>query len=282
MADVVALLQTDPSLLRCQLHRLDAAIDLDAHVGDALGVGYYDGGKVLLRKRPVTGPLQLEALGQDIRSEVFVSTWHAAGPNGFREEDTAPYRFRNWLFAGQGTLVPPAEATQMIAALPEFLQRALDPLPNGGASEAEIAFFLTLAQVHAQGHKLEHPEMEPEVLAVALGRTLSQLDRRAVERSQPRPQTTALMSNGRMLVALRRGKPLSYGLLEGFADCPVCGIDRDTSDRDPRVRAHRMLKAVAVTTRARKDGIQWIEVPEGHVLTVGRSLAARIAPMVTE
>jgi glutamine amidotransferase len=274
MGDVVAVLETDPPLLRCALHRLDAAIDVTAAPGDDVGVGYYENGKVLLRKRPVTTALTLEKLGQDIRSDVFVTTWHHTGPDGFREESVAPFRFRNWLFAGKGQLVSSGELANVMAELPEFLLRAL-----AHPSEAEVAFFTTLAHIYSAGHQLDHPEIQPEVVATALASTLSAADARAALRSEPPTQATALMSNGRMLVAVRRGKPLFYGLLEGFVDCPVCEIDRETIESDPRVRAHRMLKAVCVTTRARKDGVAWIEVPEGHVLSVGRNLAARITPL---
>src|SRR4051812_6731880 len=103
MGEVVAVLQTDPNLLRCQLHRLDHAIETNAAAGDAIGVGYYDNGKVLLRKRPLaTAPTTLEALGAEIRTELFIANWHRVDAHGFREEATAPFRFRNWIFAGKG------------------------------------------------------------------------------------------------------------------------------------------------------------------------------------
>jgi glutamine amidotransferase len=275
MAEVVAVLQTDPTLLRCQLHRLDHAIDVTAASGDAVGVGYYENGRVLLRKRPlVTPPVTLESLGAEIKTDLFFASWHRIDSHGFREEATAPFRFRNWLFAGKGKLDSDGEQAELIAKLPEFLQRAV-----AQTTEAELAFFTALAHVHTSGHQLDHLEIDTKVVADALGTTLAELDHRADARGSPRPQTTAMMSNGRMIVAVRRGKPLFYGLLEGMSECAVCGIEKDASDRDLRVRAHRNAKAVAVSTQGKSNGIQWIEVPDGHVVSINRALEARVTPL---
>jgi glutamine amidotransferase len=275
MADVVAVLNSDASLLRCQLHRLDQAVELSADPGDVMGLGYYENGRVLLRKRPLSEPsLSLEKAAPDVRSEIFMLSWHHAGANGFRESDTAPYRFRNWLFAGKGRLAPELVPPDLVSHLPPFLQRGLVQ-----TSAHELAFFSALANIHTDGHPLDHLELDPEIVGQALGETIVQLDKRAEATGLPPPQTTAVLSNGRMIVAARRGRPLSYALLEGMMECPVCGIDRETGDRDPRVRAHRAVKAVAITTRTQKDGVQWIEVPDQHVLTVHRTLAVRVSPL---
>jgi hypothetical protein len=180
---------------------------------------------------------------------------------------------------GKGRLIPGDGLSDVIAALPEFLHRNFGPSHERVPAEGELAFFITLANIHSRGFPLDHPNLEAKVVADALSTTLTELDRRADEKSLPRPETTALVSNGRMIVAVRRGRPLYYGLLEGFTDCSVCGVTQAAGDRDPRVRAHQALKAVVVTTRPRKDGIAWLEVPEAHVLSVDRTFAARITPL---
>lgn len=275
MAQVVALLQSDPKLLRCQLHRLDGAVDLGAAPGKAVGVGYYENGKVLLRKRPgTTKPVDLEDLAPDVKSEVFFGVCHGIGATGFREEDTEPYRFRNWVFAGTGHIVPVGERAKVIEGLPVHLRRGII-----GPSDAELAFLVTLSHIFDESHSPEHPDLDPEIAARGLARTLAQLDAQAGASGVRRSETCALLSNGRMIAAVRRGRPLSYALIEGLAECPVCGIDRTTSESDPRVRPHRMLKAVALATRPKQDGVQWVEVPENHLLTVSRSLSVRVWPL---
>jgi glutamine amidotransferase len=80
------------------------------------------------------------------------------------------------------------------------------------------------------------------------------------------------------MVATRRGGPLNYALLEGIVPCELDGIDMATPEKDPRVRPHRRVKAVAFATRLRShDG--FIEVPEGSVVSVSRSLQVSVAPI---
>ena len=275
MAQLVALLQSDPTLLRCQLHRLDGAVELGAAAGKAVGVGYYENGKVLLRKRPAgQKSFDLESLASDVKSECFVAACHGTGPGGFREEDTEPYRFRSWMFAGTGKIVPVGERAKVIASLPTHMQRGMI-----GPSDAELAFMVTLGHVYSESRAPEHHDFDAEIAANGLAKTLEQLDAQASAAGVSRPQTCAVISNGRMIAAVRRGRPLSYALLEGLAECPVCGIDRTTSDHDPRVRPHRTVKAVALASRTHQDGIQWVDVPDNHLITVSRSLAVRVRPL---
>ena len=274
MAQLVAVLQNDPALLSCQLHRLDRAVDLVTGPGKVVGVGYFENGKVLLRKRPVVGEVTLEAAGADVKSEMFVAASHGLPPGGFREEDTEPYRFRNWVFAGTGRILPLGERQKVVEELPGFLQRGLV-----GPSDAELAFLATLGHVQAESRLIDALDLPPDVVGRALAKTLARLDVRARESGVALPQTCALVSNGRVVAAIRRGRPLSYALLEGLIDCPVCGIDRTTSERDVRVRPHRMLKAVALATRPRQDGVQWLDVPDNHLVTISRALEVRLTPL---
>lgn len=275
MAQLVALLQSDASLLRCQLRRLDTAIDLGAVPGKAVGVGYYENGKVLVRKRPASPQTtSLERLASDVRSEFLMAACHGVSPHGFREEDTEPYRFRNWVFAGTGRIVPLGERASILASLPAVLRRGVV-----GPSDAELAFMVALAHVYSESRTPEHPDLPPEIAADALKHALSRLDEQALTAGAPRPQTCALLSNGRMIVAVRRGRPLSYGLIEGFNECTVCGIDRTTNPSDPRVKPHRLVKAVALASRPKKNGVQWVEIPENHLVTVSRDFAVRVVPL---
>jgi len=275
MAEFAALLQSDPALLRCQLRRLDHAADLCAAPGRVLGIGYFEGGRVLLRKRPVVRPDALEGFAGEVRSEMLVAACRGAAPGGFREEDSEPFRFRHWVFAGAGRIVPPDGRAAVLASLPDFLRRGLV-----GRSDAELAFLTALSDLHAQTRSLDNVDQDPETAARALASTLARLDAGAKAAGGTVPQTAGLLSNGRMMAAVRRGRPLFYALLEGLPECPVCGIDRDTPETDPRVRPHRRLKAVALTTRTRPEGgVAWIDVPEGHLVTVSRSLHVRLTPL---
>lgn len=274
MAQLVALFQADPSLTACLLRRVAQAVDLNAVPGKAVGVGSYDSDRVLVRKRPVIGsPLSLAQIAEDVRSPVLLVSCHGVGERGYHERDTAPFRFRRWLFAGAGRVEPLGERAQVLDALPEFLRR------NAGGSDPELAFLSTLGHVYDATRSLDLLDIDPRVVAGALGRTMRELDQRAEAAASPRPKASAVVTNGRMLVAMRRGLPLSYALVEGLATCEACGVDRSSSDREAHVRAHRALRAVVVTSRVQGDGLRWIEVPDCHVLTVTRSLEPGIVAL---
>jgi len=271
MSQLVALVVSNADLLGCLVHALGPRVDLGADAGKTRGVGSYDNGQVLLRKRPAPEPVGLEAAFAGLSSEVAVAVSHRIGPRGFREEDTSPYRLRNWLFAGTGRVVPLGKRAQIAASLPEFLQRGLED-----ASDVETAFRVALGHVHAQSPRLEHPDLEPSVVVEAMARTFALLDRRAREAGVPAPQTASVLTNGRVLVAVRRGRPLSYRLVEGIPDCSVCGLDASSPETDPRVRPHRRLRGVVVASRV--SGAGWLELPEGGTFVVGRDCAVSVAP----
>jgi glutamine amidotransferase len=80
------------------------------------------------------------------------------------------------------------------------------------------------------------------------------------------------------MVATRRAGPLHYALLEGIVPCANDGIDLATPESDPRVRPHRLVKAVAFASRLRQAS-GFLEVPEGSVVSVSRSLQVTVSPI---
>jgi glutamine amidotransferase len=82
----------------------------------------------------------------------------------------------------------------------------------------------------------------------------------------------------RPLVATRRGGPLHYALLEGIVPCAVHGLDLRSPESDPQVRPHRRAKAVAFSSRLTTPN-GFIEVPDGSVVAVTRSLQVSVGPI---
>jgi len=274
MSQVLAIVQSDASLMPAQLTRVQAAIDLGLVPGKAAGVGSFHDDRVLLRKSPV-GPkgVSLSQLAADLKSNVLVAAVHRNLTSTFREDDTAPYRFRNWLFAGTGRIVPLGERERVLADVPEFLQRGV-----GGPSDAEVAFLATLAHVHKETRQLDHPDLDPSSLVASFRHVIERMDQRAREAVVAAPETTAVLTNGRILAALRRGRPLSYALVEGVPESLLpAHEDAKSAARDPAVKQMKSLRAVVISTRPKAaSGVAWIEVPDRHVLTVSRDLGVRV------
>ncbi len=278
MGALVAILQSDPNLLRCQLRRLEAHASLEDgdRLPDAYGFGHYTGGSVLLGKRPTGAPtaLSLPELVGKISSEALLVHARRATVGKAKDENTQPFRFRRWLFAHDGTIegferVRP----KLLAALPDFLRRNLQ-----GDTDSEHAFLWFLKTLKDEA-RIDDLDLDAQVAGRALARTVKQLEAWCREVGEQRPsRLTFVATNGRIMAAVRRGGPLHYALLEGIVPCAVHGIDLSTPESEPAVRPHRRAKAVAFATRlAQQSG--FIEVPEGSTVSVSRSLQVTVSPI---
>ncbi len=278
MGALAAILQTDPNLLRCQLKRLDSSVLLqeDERLPDAFGFGHYSGGSVLLGKRPsgVTSPLSLAEVVGKVDSEAVLVHARRATIGQAKDENTQPFRFRRWLFAHDGTVeafdrVKP----KLVDALPDFLRRNVM-----GDTDSEHAFMWFLKLLRDEG-RLDDLELDAPTAGRALARTVKQIDAWCRDAGAQRASRLCFVAtNGRVMVATRRAGPLHYALLEGIVPCPLDEIDLATPESDPRVRPHRLVKAVAFASRlSHANG--FIEVPEGSVVSVSRTLQVTVSPI---
>lgn len=278
MGALVAILQSDPNLLRCQVKRLEAHVSLrdPDRLPDAYGFGHYGGGSVLLGKRPTGSaqPLSLPELVGRVESEALLVHARYATVGKAKDENTHPFRFRRWLFAHDGTVEGFAEVKpKIVAALPDFLRRNIM-----GETDSEHAFmwFLKLLK---DANRLDELDLDAQAAARALAATVKQLEAWCREAGVQRPsRLNFVATNGRVMVATRRGGPLYYALFEGIVPCALHGITVSTPESDPRVRPHRKVKAVIFATRlAQQNG--FIEIPEGSVVAVSRSLQVTVSPI---
>lgn len=278
MGALAAILQSDPNLLRCQVTRLESHVALrdGDRLPDAYGFGHYGGGSVLLGKRP-TGAAQPLALGElvgRVDSEAVLAHARYATVGNAKDENTHPFRFRRWLFAHDGTIeafdrVKP----RLIAALPDFLRRNLM-----GDTDSEHAFMWFLKLLKDE-NRIDDHDLDAGTAARALAGTVRQLETFSREAGAQRAsRLTFVATNGRIMVATRRGGPLHYALLEGIVPCALHEIDLQTPESDPRVRPHRRVKAVAFANHLLSQN-GFIEVPEGSVVAVSRSLQVAVSPI---
>ncbi len=278
MGAVVAILQSDPNLLRCQLKRLEEhALLVDGErLPDAYGFGHYAGGSVLLGKRPTGAPvaLSLPELVGKVDSEAVLVHARRATVGKAKDENTQPFRFRRWLFAHDGTIEGfDRIRLKLLAGLPDFLRRNLM-----GETDSEHAFLWFLKSLRDEG-RIEDLDLDAQAAGRALARTVKQIESWCREAGEQRPsRLTFVATNGRILAATRRGGPLHYALLEGIVPCALDGIDLSTPESDPRVRPHRLVKAVAFATRLGQPS-RFIEVPEGSTVSVSRLLQVSVSPI---
>jgi glutamine amidotransferase len=272
VSKVLAVLTSDPNLIRCELARLAGEVMLSATPeANAVGLGSYAQDVVLLQRYASEAALPaLDELGSP-ESEVVLL--HSAGlPVGVSlEENTQPFRFRHWLFAHVGALAGFEDVRpKLLSLLPEHLQRQLR-----GDTDSEAAFALFLKHLRDTG-RTEDRGLDAATGAQLLGKTARVLEDLVREAGATgRSALNFVATNGRMLLASRSGpEPLYYRLLEGTDRCARCDLDAGTSEMLPLKRAHRRRRTVVVASAPSRTA-GWLEVPTGSVVAVDRSAAVQ-------
>lgn len=272
MSAVLAVLTSDPNLLRCELHRLGGQVALQAEPRpNAVGVGTYAQDEVLLRRFPQGTEPTLPALAPPHESEALL--FHAGRlPVGLSLEDnTQPFRARHWLFAHQGGLdgLGPVRGS-LLETVPDSIRWQVR-----GPTDAEAAFALFLKHLRETG-RTDDVGLEAETA----GRMLAAMTReaeRAVAAAGPgrHPVLNFVATNGHILLASRSGElPLYYTRLEGTDRCEVCGITPSTPESRPGVIAHRKRITVVVASHVKRTA-GWVELPSRTTLAVSEDMRVR-------
>ena len=276
MSVALALLTSDPNLMRCELRRLEGQVRLRADEGhaNAMGLGSYDGDDVLLERLPGDTDAPLESLAPRHATPALL-VHRGRLPVGLSlEENTQPFRSRHWLFAHTGVLEDfSALRAGLLAALPDFLRRQVR-----GDTDSEVLFAHALKRLWETGHA-DDPRLPAETAGRVLAATARELSRASAAAGAARTSRVNLLAtNGALLVATRLGtQPLYYTRLEGTAHCDVCGLTPETPESQPGVVAHRRRHTVVVATHPQRPA-GWVELAEGTTLTVDAELRLRTLP----
>jgi glutamine amidotransferase len=237
-------------------------------VGDGFGLGFVQGGDVLLRKRPRAEAAEVDLYGlvHDARADAFVGRVGLSHDGNTLAEDADPFRFRSWLFGSVGD-VPDADfeaiRERMLESTPAFLRRNIR-----GRSSSEHLFHLFLAFMHDAGI-LDQPTPSPAAVSGALKNALAFVERLLTANGSPPLRLALVATNGRCFVATGCGSPMRYLNVEGISDCPVCH-QRSETERNGRRIPHENLRALVV--EANRDVTSrpgWIEIPDRSALIAG-------------
>src|SRR5689334_8075421 len=163
------------------------------------GIGFYQGGEVLMRRRPIDehDTIDVAKIAGDVRADVLVGHVRNATVGSLRTENTHPFRYRQWLFAQTGTL-PSFEAIRerLSGSVPEFLRSSIR-----GESDAEILFYVFLSFLHDAG-RLNDGISDPSHVRDALRSCVAVVDGLAAEVGGSTTQVNVLVSNGENIFAL--------------------------------------------------------------------------------
>ena len=271
MARLFGYFANQADRVRCALGRESVALRLSESIhSDGWGVGSYQGGEVLLRRKP-TEPresLRLLDLLHGLRTDCAIVHVRSATVGPRTLQNTHPFRYRQWLFAHNGTLPGfAARRSQVLAEIPDFLARGVL-----GDTDSEAVFHLFLGFVHKTG-RLDDPEFDRASMATALRGTVEVIDR-----TVGAGQLNLVVTNGHAMVALRRGLPLFWVRRQGLRDCAECRKPPEASGAEPKRVDHDALRYVLVASDQQIEGDGWHEVPAseaGACIGIDRQLAVQ-------
>ncbi len=166
------------------------------------GIGFYQGGDVLLRRRPndERNALDLAALAKDIRADLMVGHVRAATVGSTRTENTHPFRYREWLFAHTGSITSYDQIRgRLLESIPEFLRKDIR-----GDTDSEVLFHVVLSFLHDAG-RLHDGAADAKTVRAALSSTASLVDHLIGEVGGAAGfPLNAVLTNGELLAAIHR------------------------------------------------------------------------------
>ncbi len=258
----------DDMLLRCVVLNLAKQISLCTSNAKSFGLGYYSQGELLQRFEPQCKESTIDsALAIDgIRAEMLVMHMRSNSNGPTKRECIHPFRFKEWLFAHNGSIVGFLEIKDRILnSIPSFIRRNIK-----AETDSELMFHLFLSFLYDAG-ELNRKDADIQIIGDALARTLATIDEFAHVEGNPKSDASIIVTNGYSMVTVNRGYHTDYLCLNGILDCPACRITLHPNDPDFSRADHEDLRAVLV--RSCKNPVQsteTVKVVDNSILLISK------------
>lgn len=282
MSRLFAYMANDPNRVACALYPARQALVADAAnlspPADSWGIGFYQG-EVLLQRRPKppTGPVDFYAVAKDLRTDVIIGHVRAGTIGKPKNENTHPFRFRSWMFAHHGTVPQFDEiGSKLLETVPDFLQRNIR-----GQTDSEVLFHLFLGRLH-EANALDDSHAPTRVVRDALRDTLLSVEELVGAEAARAAECALAVTNGRILVTSRHGRPVHLFKVQPVTDCPVCRETSPVSGRQPKRIDHEHLRGaliIADPPGPLPAGHAWSEVPDQTFVMVNHDLNVEFSPI---
>jgi glutamine amidotransferase len=238
------------------------------------GLGFYQGGEVLMRRRPIDERPEIDVakLAADVRADLVVGHVRVATVGALRTENTHPFRYRQWLFAQAGTVSEFEHVRdRLVASVPDFLRSGVR-----GDTDAEVVFHVFLSFLHDAG-RLNDGLVESSLVREALRSSLAVVDGMTAEVGADAATLNLMVSNGDQLIAVHRSDAaMRLRVLSGKTDADaVIGDDPQLRRKIPELaRMHFAL--VASDFDDTPPNGRWKAVPDCAIVTMSRDEEPRI------
>ncbi|MCC6903723.1 MAG: class II glutamine amidotransferase [Polyangiaceae bacterium] len=236
--------------------------------GEALGwgIGFYQAGEVLLRRRPIDDrPLiEITEAAKGLRTDVLVGHVRRATVGALRTENTHPFRYRSWLFAQTGTIQGFDRLRgRLLESLPEFLRRNVR-----GETDSELFFHLFLSFLHDAG-QLGDSNVATEHVVAALRSCITLVDRLSAEEGHGHNSGDTLVTNGEQMVALHRNGGMAYRVLRGRYDIEeLLGAESRMHLKIPAIESTHFT---LVASELDSTPVGWTAVDSPSIVTLTRT-----------
>jgi glutamine amidotransferase len=240
------------------------------------GMGFYQGGEVLMRRRPIDERPEIDVgkLAADVRADLVVGHVRHATVGPLRTENTHPFRYRQWLYAQTGTVTEFEQVRErLVASVPDFLRGGIR-----GDTDAEVVFHVFLSFLHDAG-RLNDGQVEPERVREALRSTLAVVDGMTAEVGAGSGATkiNLIVSDGDKLVAVHRSDTaMRLRVLTGKSDADlVIGDDPQLRRKIPELSRMHFSLCASDFDEGPPNG-RWKAVADCAIVTMARDEDPRI------
>ncbi len=232
------------------------------------GVGFFQGGELLLRRRPIDERETIDPsrFGEHLKSDLAIGHVRTPTVGNLRTENTHPFRYRHWLFAHTGTL---AESEDLRASMAESLPDFLKPNRRGD-TDSELLFYMILSALHAGGH-LEREASAPASIRAAIREALSLVDSLAAKLGTSAGGGDLLLTDGETLIAAHQSGTLFTYVANTEQECRqllASQAEHVPNSHLAHARASLIAGPIAAGA-AHEEGFR--SVPERSLVTLTRS-----------
>ncbi|MDP9033746.1 MAG: class II glutamine amidotransferase [Myxococcota bacterium] len=232
------------------------------------GLGFYQGGEVLMRRRPIDEREEIDVakLAADVRADLVVAHVRHATVGALRTENTHPFRYRQWLFAQAGTVADFEQVRdRLVASVPEFLRSGIR-----GDTDAEVVFHVFLSFLHDAG-RLNDGAVELPLVLEALRSSLAVVDGMTAEVGGAAARLNLMVANGERLVAVHRSdEEMRIRVLSGKSDADgIIGDDPQLRRKIPEIARMHFTVAASDFDEAQLNS-HWKAVPDHAMVTMSR------------
>lgn len=232
---------------------------------DGWGVGFYHDKVAYVVKRTAAfySDVRLNTVMEKVRSKAVITHFRNATIGEVKENNTHPFRYGAWIFGHSGTIAHFRKVKALIIkSLPQLF---LDKI--GGNTDSEYCFYLFISYLKGKGY-IKKGDISFEKVVDALRLTADTLGNWQNE-INPKDISTYnfIVSNGRYLLANRKGKPLYY-LKQKWS-----GNDNSFSVSNVKISIDEdMGNYVIISSEKMGDSHRWNLIGDNHIVGVDDKL----------